>query len=751
MRRLRRSVQRSSSDAVRKLLRRTLIGPTTGLGLLLASTSALAQAPAPGPAQTPAEGPSTSPSQAPSSAPPPSSGDVPMTPVDVRAQRRGEYRVPESSMFKMPGLLKDAPQSISVVPQDVMREQAVFSVREALRNVTGLTLNAGEGGVQGDNLTLRGFPARNDLYLDGVRDFGAYTRDSFNLAAVEVLKGPSSVLFGRGSTGGVINSVSKDPMRTALYEVTPTVGSPTFYRLTTDVNQPLPYDAAVRFNAMYHNQDLSGRDEVHNSRWGVAPSAGIGLGGPTRLVLSYLFQQEDNIPDYGIPYLFGKPAPVSTTNFYGVPAKDFERTDVHIGTAKIDHAFDDNVKLHSILRYAWYGRENESTAPRIAGTPTPTTPLTSINVNRTQQAREREDSILASQTDLVIKFDTWFLEHTLTSGIELDRETADSTTFTVAGVPATSLVNPVPFISIAGITRTKNQITSTTAYTVGAYVVDDIKITPEWRIMGGIRWDGFWADFHGKSAVTGAKTEFDRNDSMWSPRAALMWLPTTWQTYYVSYGSSTNPSAESLTLAANTVNTDPEKTYSLEVGGKWDILQRLNLRAAGFYIEKTDARTTEPGSTIQTLDGKQRSTGFEVEATGRILPRWNIYAGYTFLSTRVLESKDVQGGIPIQGKELPSAPQSSASLWTTVDLFDRWQVGGGAIYVGQRWANNNNTIKVPGYAIGEATLAFRPIKNIELRLNVINISDASYYEQVYQGHTVPGAGRTFLFSGNFAF
>src|SRR5262245_64146800 len=222
MRRLRRSVHRSSSAAVRKLLRRTLIGPTTGLGLLLASTGALAQAPAPEPT-TPTPGPSTSPSSAPSTAPPPASGDVPMTPVDVRAQRRGEYRVPESSMFKMPGLLKDAPQSISVVPQDVMREQAVFSVREALRNVTGHTLNAGEGGVQGDNLTLRGFPARNDLYLDGIRDFGAYTRDSFNLAAVEVLKGPSSVLFGRGSTGGVINLFSKDPMRTTIYEGTPCV------------------------------------------------------------------------------------------------------------------------------------------------------------------------------------------------------------------------------------------------------------------------------------------------------------------------------------------------------------------------------------------------------------------------------------------------------------------------------------------------------------------------------------------------
>ena len=675
-----------------------------------------------------------------------------MTPVDVRAQRRGEYRVTEPSMLKLPGLLKDTPQSISVVPQDVLREQAAFSVREALRNVTGLTLNAGEGGIQGDNLTLRGYPARNDLFLDGIRDFGAYTRDAFNLEAVEVLKGPASVLFGRGSTGGVINSVSKMPLRTPLYEVSPTLGSPLFFRTTADVNYPVSTEAAVRLNAMVHKQEISGRDQVEIERWGVAPAVSIGFTGPTKVTLSYLYQQEDNIPDYGVPFLFGKPAPVPTGNFYGLPDKDFERTNVHIGTARLDHAFTDEVMLRSVLRYAWFGRENETTAPRIAGTPSPGTPLDQINVNRTQQARERGDSILENQTDVVFKFDTWSLEHALITGVELGRETAGSTTFTVNGVPSSSLLNPNPFVSLDNITKTKNQISDTTAYTAALYLVDEVKLTPEWKLIGGLRWDHFDADFHSMSAPTGQRTHLTRTDEMVSPRGAVVFMPTLAQTYYVAYGTSFNPSAESLTLAANAVDTEPEKTYALEVGGKWELRPNaLSLRAALFRIEKTDARTSEPGSTIQTLDGRQRSQGFELEVAGRILPRWNMYAGYTFLDTRVIESNDVQGGVPVEGKRLPSAPESSFSLWTTYDLFDRWQIGGGVLYVGKRWANNNNTNQVPGYAVGEATVAFRPVKNVELRMNVINISDASYYEQVYQGHTVPGAGRTILFGAIFGF
>jgi catecholate siderophore receptor len=723
MRPLRRSI-RKALRARERFFRRSL-SQALGIGLIVTSGNALAQTAG--------------------------QEDIPLTGIDVRAQRR-EYRLTEPSLFKFPDLLKDTPQSITVIPQELMREQAAFSMRDALRNVTGLSLNAGEGGVQGDNLTLRGYSARNDIYLDGVRDWGAYTRDVFNLEAVEVLKGPASTMFGRGSTGGVINEVSKTPTRTPIRDFSLTAGSGPMGRITFDVNQPLSADLAVRLNGMFHDANIVGRDHVEVQRWGLAPAVTLGLGGPTQLTLSYLYQHESNVPDNGLPYLFGEPAPVSRDTFYGLPDSDFERTDVHIGTLRLDHTYSDNLKFRNTLRYARYLRDQESTAPRISGAPTESTPLTDILVNRGIVARQRDDSILANQTDVIGRFDTWSVKHTLIAGVEADRETANLTSFTVGGVPQATLLTPYPFPDLSKVTKVKNQTTETTAVTASAYAVDEVAITKQWKIIGGLRYDHFHADFESQTAATGARVNLSRSDDVVSPRAALVFTPTTAQTYYFAWGNSFNPSAEALTLAANTVNTPPEKTQSYELGAKLQLLgEALSLNGAVFRIEKTDARTAEPGSPEQTLDGRQRAQGFEIEAVGRLLPGWNLFAGYTYLDTKVLESKDVQGGIPVEGKRLIAAPEHSFTLWTTWDITPQWQVGGGVTYVSERAANSNNTNVLPGYAKGDVTVAFYPRKGIELRLNVVNISDERYFDQVYQGHAPPAPGRTFLLSGYFRF
>jgi catecholate siderophore receptor len=723
MRPLRRAVTKSSRVRERRL--RSVLSRALGLGLILTSGNALAQQPA--------------------------SGDIPLDPVDVRSQRR-EYRIMEPSLFKFPDPIKDTPQSITIIPQEIFREQAVFSMREALRNVTGLSLNAGEGGIQGDSLTLRGYSARNDIYLDGIRDWGSYTRDVFNLQSIEVLKGPSSVMFGRGSTGGLINQVSKTPERSRFYDFSATIGAPLQGRYTMDLNQPFSDQMAGRFNAMFYGGDVAGRDEVEFQRYGVAPSFTIGMTGPTRLTLSYLFQKENNTPDNGLPYLFGQPAPVDRSTFYGLPDNDFFKTTANIATARLDHEFNDNIKLRNTLRYANYKLEQEAVAPRIAGTPTPITPLETIIVNRGIVARDRTDDILANQTDVIFKFDTWGFKHTLVSGVEFDRETTDVTNITVTGVPTATLLNPNMFPSLSTLQRNPNTISGTTAFTFSMYAVDELEITRQWRILGGFRYDHFDADFKSRSVATGARTEFNRVDDVVSPRAALVFLPTDWQTYYFAWGTAFNPSAEALTLAANTVNTDPEKTQSFELGAKWQLLKnRLSLNTALFRIEKTDARTAEPGSLIQTLDGKQRSQGFEIELVGRPLRNWNVFAGYTYLDTEVLESKDVQAGVPVEGKRLIAAPEHSISLWTTYDITPQWQVGGGMNYVSNRASNTSNTNTLPAYAKGDLTVAYFPWKNTEFRMNVLNVSNERYFDQVYQAHTPPAPGRTVLFTGNFRF
>ena len=722
MRPLRRSVAKYTR--ARDQRARKSVGRALGLGLLLTSGSAFAQT---------------------------STEDIPLSGLDVRGQRQ-DYRVMEPSLLKLPDLIKDTPQSITVIPRELMREQAVFSVREALRNVSGLSLNAGEGGSQGDNLTLRGYSARNDIYLDGIRDNGSYTRDVFNLQSIEVLKGPSATMFGRGSTGGVINQVTKTPERERFYDMSGTIGTGPLGRVTLDFNQPINEQVGVRLNALYYQGDVVGRDEVGFQRWALAPSVAIGLTGTTKLTFTYLYQHENSTPDNGLPYLFGEPAKVDRDNFYGLPDNDYQKTRVNVGTVRLDHEFNEHLKLRSTLRYASYTLDQEAVAPRIAGAPTPATPLESIAVNRGIVARDREDSIFAFQTDLVGRFDTWFMKHTLTGGIEIAVEDANVTNLTVTGVPVTTLINPNMFPDISTIRKTPNTRAHTLAHTYSFYVVDEVALLPELKVLGGVRFDHFEADFESRAFATNARTSLERTDDVASPRAAIVYQPTPMQTYYFAWGTSFNPSAEALTLAANTVNTAPERTHSYEIGAKWQLLKdRLSINTALFRIDKTDARTAEPGSLEQTLDGRQRSQGFEIEVIGRPLPNWNIFANYTFLDTEVLESRDVQVGVPVQGKRLIAAPESSLSFWSTYDFLRYFQVGAGVTYVSERASNTSNTNTLPAYVKADVTLGFFPWKNTEFRVNILNINNARYFDQVYQAHTPPAPGRTILFTGNFRY
>jgi len=274
----------------------------------------------------------------------------------------------ESSSPKYAGPLRNTPQSISVVPRQIMEAQGAMTLRDTLRNVAGISIAAGEGGSQGDNLTIRGFTARNDLFIDGMRDFGSYYRDPFNLEQVEVLQGPSSVTFGRGSTGGVVNQASKAPNLGRILSGDIVFGSDRTRRVTFDFNAPAPMlgpTAAFRLNIMGDEQNVAGRDVTENRRFGAAPTLALGLGTATRLTLSYLHQTANDIPDYGVPWLFNGPAPVNRTNYYGFKTGNFLRTYDDIGTARVDHDFNSKVTLRNQARYANYVRNVQITEPQV--------------------------------------------------------------------------------------------------------------------------------------------------------------------------------------------------------------------------------------------------------------------------------------------------------------------------------------------------------------------------------------------------
>ena len=669
-----------------------------------------------------------------------------LPPVVVQDQNN-PYVPPESSLSRIPVPLQDVPQSITVVPQRLMQERATSSFQDALRSVPGISFQAGEGGVQGNNLTLRGYNARNDLFLDGVRDQGSYFRDIFNIESIEVLKGPSSQYFGRGSTGGAINQVSKVPQLTPSYGGNFSLGNGIYLRGTADINQPITPTVALRVNLMAHKDDIVGRDIAEQERLGFAPSISFGLGTPTQLNLSYLIQGEDNIPDYGVPYVFGKPARVDRDNFYGFAREDYEKTLLNIGTARLDHRFNDTFSLRNTLRFSHNDREHETTAPRFNAATYPDF------FNRNRPKRDIVEQILSNQADLTAKFDTFALKHTLVTGVEFSGEWLERTNYAFTGVPQASVQNPNPFQSTAGMTKRVSALSDGEAFGFGIFAADQIRLNEYFDIVGGVRWDYFDTEFD-NTAIDNmnvrTRTDFNRIDKMWSYRGGLIFHPTPFQSYYFSYATAFNPSAEAIQLSANNEGTRPEKNETFELGTKLQFFNgALSLQGAIFRINKTDARVDDPDTPTGqlVLEGKQRVQGFEIGIAGRLLPDLNVFGGYTYLDSEFVDSPDPN----IEGNKLLNVPEHSATLWTTYDFFEKWQIGGGPTYVSSRYNNAANAARIEGHVLWDATIAYQLTKNVQLRLNGINLTNDLYYSNISGGHVVPGNGRTFIFGTSFKF
>src|SRR5271167_457920 len=345
----------------------------------------------------------------------------------------------------------DIPQSIDTIDKKELSEQHLTLVQEALRNVPGITLNSGEGGAHGDSVNLRGLSIPDSFFLDGVRDIGQYRRDTFNTEAISVLLGPASAVFGRGSTSGVIDSISKLPTLTPFAALSVSAGQADYWRGTGDFNLPLSDTAAARLAVMDQRNGVVQRDQVLYRRYGVAPTLAFGIGTPTRLTLSYFKEEENNIPDYGIPFIDGAPAHVDRNNYYGLVNYDRTRTNTNIGTIRFEHDFLEDLSVSDSLRYANYGFEylvdgpflgNDFVAP-----PPPGTPYADIEVSRDQPSSAGTTSLLINRTDLTRKFDAAGFKSILTTGFEFSKEQSNVSRFQngLDDIAPTPLLNPDGF------------------------------------------------------------------------------------------------------------------------------------------------------------------------------------------------------------------------------------------------------------------------------------------------------------------
>ena len=589
--------------------------------------------------KTPAPPPKNSAETSPTSPPPegqakPGTFAVPET--TVPGQRENDFKAESATTAtKTDTPIRDIPQSVSVVTESLVKSQNAFNLRDALKNVSGLTIAAAEGGRTGDSINVRGFAANSDFYLDGVKDSGQYVRDSFFIERVEVLKGPSSVLFGRGTTGGVINVISKKARGDLIGEADFTYGSHDFFRGTVDVGGAVTDFLNLRLNTLYQDSG-SFRDYNYIDRSGLAPAIGIKLTPDTNLSLQLLYQQEDSVFDYGLPLFRGKPADVPRTSYYGFPGDRLQEYTTTVATATLDHRFSSDLSIRNTFRYGDYERLYRT---HLFGAVTDTGRTSTVA--RQQHYRLGTQENFYNQTDLIWKHALAGFRNTLLFGTEFGWEDFDFRSKNSTDIPSISIFDPQRTWTVGAgrandLKGTLNAYNAAQTDTQAFYLQSQLEITPQWKTLAGFRWDRFGTHFQNR--VT--NEQLHRTDEEWSYRFGITWEPGETQSYYFSYSNSFNPSGEIFSLNPGTVNLDPEENQNFELGAKVDFFDgNLSATAAIFRLEKTNARTTDPNDPdLQVLTGFQRTDGIEFGLTGSITPNWYVAASYAYLDATIVES-----------------------------------------------------------------------------------------------------------------
>ncbi len=728
--------------------------------------------------------------------------------IDVNA---GLPDAVEMTKFTEP--LLDTPQTVVAIPKFVLEDEGNTTLRDALRNVPGISMAAGESGAQGDNLTIRGFTARNDIFLDGIRDFGSYYRDSFNYEQVEVLEGPAGVQFGRGSTGGVINQESKVPQQQEFVRIGADFGTDLTRRITADINQPLPElgdGAAFRLNAVATEGGVAGRPYANNRHYGVAPSLTLGMNSPTRYTVSYFHFTESDTPDYGLPWFFAGIAPTNRHNYFGFPDQNYLRTSDDIITGKVDHDFGHGVALHSIGRWANYPRQALITEPQICSNAsvsvpvggivkalptsaintklpcayTPASDPATIAVNRNQLQIKSVEGDLWDQTELTARFKLLGVGNNFAGGVEGGREVSNPirTSYSINSintVPSTTLEDPNPHDSFGG-TGYITSVVHTTSKSAGVYFVDTIHLGRLFEMSGGVRWDYFDTVFNSYQPVappaggTVSTTIAPIEQVVEKPsyRAAFVYKPTQHGSVYFDYGTSFNPSAESLSLSIATSILPPEENETYEVGAKYSLIHdKLMLDGAWFHTTKDNARETDPtNSNNIVLAGNQLVKGAQMSVVGKLPQGTDVILGYAYLDSAVTYSKLFPTSI---GYPLANVPKQTFNFFVTHRLPGRLSAGFGGNslssrtasstvpYIPTGFAANPNgpgyvvtsvaTRAVPSYWVFNAMVKRPLTERIELQANIYNLTNKFYIDQPHPSHLIPGAGLSALIGANFRF
>lgn len=705
---------------------------------------------------------------------------------EVQVESVPGLKIDQSANSKFVAPLLDTPKSVVVIPQQLIEDTQVTTLADALRTVPGITLGAGEGGnPNGDRPFIRGYNSESSMYVDGVRNSTSQNREMFAVEQVEVTKGSASAMGGAGTTGGSINLISKVAKQGDALEGSITGGTDMYARITLDANKDFDNGMAARIAVMGHQNEKAGQhDGAEYKRAGIAPSFSFGLDNATRGTLSYYYLKTDDIPDSGIPYNnpFGAPTGDNPDNrplngngklinvkqgqYYGWKDRDFQKQENQIGTLKLEHDLNDNLTLSNTAVF------NRSKNDYLWTNPDDSRGNFILNGNVWARANSRiaDTDTFTDLLALTGKFNTGNIQHSFNLGAEYSDQDTERTQYIINGLNATgssyAACGTPANIVLGWCTSVDNPNRSTwtgTISTDGAdsynietksksiYFLDSIELHPQWIVDLGVRWDDYKTQqtlTYGRfnNAVTGANNTpitavpgdqltLENEDDFINYQAGLVFKPRENGSIYISYATSSNPvgidggdGSESITVAIE--NLKPEKVRTMELGTKWDILEdKLNLTAAIFRTEKINTRSTDADGTTRNI-GETRVDGIELGINGNVTDKWAISAGYTYLDSEIVDD----GTATNDGNQVQNVPENSATLWTTYQVMPQLTLGAGAVAMDKIYGNAANTKFVPGYVRYDAMARYQVNPNVDLQLNINNLSDTRYFSKAYSSH-----------------
>ena len=703
---------------------------------------------------------------------------------EVKAEPAPSFKVNQSANSKFVAPLLDTPKSVSVISKQLIEDTQVTTLSDALRTVPGITLGAGEGGnPNGDRPFIRGYNSESSMYVDGVRNATSQNREMFAVEQVEVTKGSASAMGGAGTTGGSINMISKVAKAGDFLEGSVAGGTDNYQRITLDGNKDFGNGIAARVAVMgHHNEKAGQKNGAEYKRAGIAPSIVFGLDTPTRATLSYYYLKSDDTPDSGVPYKYdaakkatiGKPVDVKQGIYYGLLSRDFQKQENQIGTIKLEHDLTDNLTLSNTAVYSTAKNDYLWTQPDDSKGN-----VLNDKVWRRINSRITDTNIFTDQLALTGKFNTGAFKHSFNIGAEYSDQKSDKGNYLTSypGYPGTttggfnsdcaisdawctSLTNPDSRNQWLGSSAANKNLTTTTTETTSVYLLDNIEFSPQWLLDLGLRWD----KFDTKQTTNATGDSIENNTDFLTYQAGLIFKPVESGSIYASYATSANPVGVdggdgSEAIGQAYMELDPEESRTFEIGTKWDVLnERLSLTAAVFRTEKQNTRIQLDAATY-TNGGETQVDGLELGVNGQITDKWAVSAGYTYLDSETVNpgpSCNRQGVCtpdnPAKGKQMQNVPKNSATLWTTYAVTPALTLGAGAVAMDKVYGDAANTKWVPGYVRYDAMARYNVNENVDLQLNVNNLSDERYFTKAYASHYATEAeGRSAVLAVNFKY